>query len=119
MLGVSRQTVNAYENNRQRPTLDMLERISSKQSISPQWLLTGLGDPRDESDYVPPEESPRTLPISEDSLAPEQRALVDFITADPQRAVRLARLLWDQALGQPQIVTEDQPETSRELLPVI
>ncbi|UCD38316.1 MAG: helix-turn-helix transcriptional regulator [Fidelibacterota bacterium] len=98
-LSVSRQTVNAYENDRQRPPLDMMEKMCREQGISPRWLLTGLGDPKADIAYAATGEGGGiALTISEESLAPEQLALVNFITEDRGRAVRLTRFLMGEGL---------------------
>jgi len=98
MLGVSRQTINAYENDRQRPPLDMMEKVCREQGISPRWLLAGQGDPRVETSYAPTEESSVPIAVTEEALTPEQLALINYITEDQARAVKLARFLLDQAL---------------------
>ncbi len=98
MLGVSRQTINAYENDRQRPPLDMMEKVCREQGISPRWLLAGQSDPRVDTSYAPTEESSVPLAVTEETLAPEQLALINYITEDQRRAVKLARFLLDQAL---------------------
>jgi len=98
MLGVSRQTINAYENDRQRPPLDMMEKVCREQGISPRWLLAGQGDPRGDTSYAPTEESSVPIAVTEEAFAPEQLALINYITEDQARAVKLARFLLDQAL---------------------
>ena len=98
MLGVSRQTINAYENDRQRPPLDMMEKVCREQGISPRWLLAGQGGPRVDTSYAPTDESSVHIAVTEEALAPEQLALINYITEDQGRAVKLARFLLDQAL---------------------
>ncbi len=100
MLGVSRQTINAYENERQRPPLDMLEKVCREQGISPRWLLTGQGEPRADTLYQPAEDSRIPMAVTEEPLAPEQLALISYITEDQGRAVKLARFLLDKGLKQ-------------------
>ena len=108
ILGVSRQTINAYENDRQRPPLDKLEKISREQGISPYWILTGQGSPKLDSSYLYSEESGvPPVGIAEDSLSPEQRALINFITEDRGRAARLTRFLMDSALKDRSATDED------------
>lgn len=97
-LSVSRQTVNAYENDRQRPPLDMMEKMCREQGISPRWLLTGLGDPKADISYAPTEEGGVAFAVGEENLAPEQLALMNFITEDRGRAVRLTRFLMGEGL---------------------
>ena len=97
ILGVSRQTINAYENDRQRPPLDMMEKMCGEQEISPRWLLTGMGDPKVDIPYGISEEG-AAYGVSEVSLAPEQVALINFITEDRGRAVRLTRFLMGEGL---------------------
>jgi len=98
ILGVSRQTINAYENDRQRPPLDMMEKVCREQGISPHWLLTGRGDARADTAYLSAEDMSMPLGVTDEPLAPEQRALMSFITEDKGRAVKLARFLLDEAL---------------------
>jgi len=98
ILGVSRQTINAYENDRQRPPLDMMEKVCGEQGISPQWLLTGRGEARTDTTYSPIEDSSTPFAVTERPLAPEQRALINYITEDQGRAVKLARFLLDEGL---------------------
>ncbi len=98
ILDVSRQTVNAYENDRQRPPLDMLEKVCRGQGISPRWLLTGQGDPRMDTAYPPAEDSRAPIAVTEETLTPEQLALINYITEDQRRAVKLARFLLDEGL---------------------
>ena len=100
MLGVSRQTINAYENDRQRPPLDMLEKVCREQGISPHWLLTGKGEPRMNAAYQPTEDSRIPMAVTEEPLAPEQLALISYIAEDQGRAVKLTRFLLDKGLKQ-------------------
>ena len=100
MLGVSRQTINAYENDRQRPPLDMLEKVCREQGISPHWILTGQGEPRTDTHYQPAEDSRIPMAVTEGPLAPEQLALISYITEDQGRVVKLARFLLDKGLKQ-------------------
>ena len=98
ILGVSRQTVNAYENDRQRPTIEMMKKVCEKRGINPRWLLTGVGDPKAGATYSFVEEGGFGLAVNERSLPPEQLALINFIMEDEGRAVKLARFLLDEAL---------------------
>ncbi|MFB0517503.1 MAG: helix-turn-helix domain-containing protein [Candidatus Neomarinimicrobiota bacterium] len=98
LLGVSRQTINAYENDRQRPTLDMMEKVCRLQGISPRWILTGMGDPKADPSYLTAEEALHSWTVGEKTLAPEQISLIKFITEDRARAVKLAHFLLDEAL---------------------
>jgi len=98
-LGVSRQTINAYENDRQRPTMDMLERVCKGQDISPHWLLTGLGDPVTGQTYGSALNGGFHYAISEGDLIPEQSALMNFIAEDPERAYKLTNILLDGGLS--------------------
>ncbi|UCH63675.1 MAG: helix-turn-helix transcriptional regulator [Fidelibacterota bacterium] len=98
ILGVSRQTINAYENDRQRPPLDMMEKVCHLQGISPHWLLTGRGESRLDTAFPSIEGSGAPISAMEEVLAPEQRALINYITEDKARAVKLARYLLDEAL---------------------
>jgi transcriptional regulator with XRE-family HTH domain len=98
ILGVSRQTINAYENDRQRPPLDMMEKVCGEQGISPHWLLTGRREPGTDTTYSPAEDSITPISVTDEPLAPEQRALINYITEDQGRAVKLARFLLDEGL---------------------
>ena len=108
ILGVSRQTINAYENDRQRPPLDMMEKVCGEQGISPQWLLTGRGGPRTDTSYSPAEDSSTPFAVNEEPLAPEQRALINYITEDQGRAVKLARFLLDEGLRHLSVAKDEE-----------
>lgn len=98
LLGVSRQTINAYERNRQRPTLDMMEKVCRQQEISPHWLLTGRGSLKAGMTYSATEESGPAFAVAEEGLYPEQRALINFISENPQQAKKMTRILLDGGL---------------------
>jgi len=51
-LGVGRGRVNAWSNG-QRPSSDDLELLADKLGLSPAWLLTGRGTPREEGTREP------------------------------------------------------------------
>ena len=99
ILGVSRQTINAYENDRQRPTLDMMEKVCRELDVSPSWLLVGFGDPKGEGSYLAVSEGGPVPMTSEASLSPEQLSLVKFVTQDRVRANNLAHILFDKGLS--------------------
>ena len=105
-LGVSRQTINTYERDRQRPTIKMMEKICNLEGISPLWLFSGIGDPKAEIDHASIEELRIRFGASSDPLSPEQRALVNFVVDDRVRAKRLARFLWDEVLSRFEIERE-------------
>ncbi len=99
VLGVSRQTINAYENDRQRPTMDMMEKVCEKQNISPTWLLTGAGDLKKGATYTySPESGVQIYAVGESSFTHEQHTLMSYIAEDPERATRMAHLLFSGAL---------------------
>ena len=98
LMGVSRQTVNAYENDRQRPTWDMMERVCRELEISPPWLLTGIGDPKNESSLIAAGLSSPIPSVSEQRLTPEQLSMINFVAENPSRAVNLTRVLLDEGL---------------------
>jgi len=98
ILGVSRQTINAYENDRQRPTLDMMEKVCRDLDVSPSWLLVGIGEPKGEGSYLAVSEGGPVQMTSEASLSPEQLSLVRFVTENRARANNLARILFDEGL---------------------
>ena len=97
LLGVSRQTINAYENNRQRPPLDMMEKVCAKQDIAPLWLLSGLGEPL-VATYAEIEGRDPMTRTADDVFTPEQNFLVEFIRSDRTRAHKLANFLMEQGL---------------------
>ena len=98
ILGVSRQTINAYENDRQRPTLDMMEKVCRELDVSPSWLLVGFGEPKGEGSYLAVSEGGPVPMTSEGSLSPEQLSLIRFVTQNRVRAINLARILFDEGL---------------------
>ncbi len=98
-LDVSRQTINAYENDRQTPPLDMMQKICSQNEVSPLWLLSGLGEYKVGGEYLLPNEISLVGNVSDVDFSSEQTALIKFITENPDRASKLARLLWDEALN--------------------
>ncbi|MCH8327695.1 MAG: helix-turn-helix transcriptional regulator [Candidatus Marinimicrobia bacterium] len=99
ILGVSRQTINAYENNRQRPPLDMMEKVCKLQSISPIWLLSGYGKPNIDKDYPESEGRAARHAIADEILSAEQKALMNFIAFNRERADKLAHVLMEQGLN--------------------
>lgn len=98
LMGVSRQTINAYEKDRQRPTLVMMEKVCREMEISPRWLLTGIGDPKGESIFAAAVEGGSVLSVSEQNLSPEQLSLISFVAEDPGRAVNLSRMLLEEGM---------------------
>lgn len=98
LLGVSRQTINAYENDRQRPPLDMMEKVCAREHISPIWLLSGYGNPKLMDDYKQTEGVYTPRGIADDLLSPEQKALINFVTYNRELADKLAHLLMDKGL---------------------
>lgn len=86
-IGVSRQTVNAYERDRQKPNMRMIERICEKYDVSPFWLLTGSGGMRG-SQHTDDANA-------EKKVTPEQKSLIDYIKADADRARKIIRLLME------------------------
>ncbi len=90
-LGISRQTVNAYERDRQKPSVAMIESICTKYNVAPVWLLTGEGNMQ-ERQY--PQHDPDAS-----AGTPEQKALVRFIYADAERAAKLTKILMEGGLN--------------------
>ena len=99
VLGVSRQTINAYENNRQRPPLDMMEKVCNLQKISPVWLLSGYGKRQIDTDYPETEGRSARHAIADEILSSEQKALMNFIALNRERADKLAQILMEQGLN--------------------
>ena len=89
-IGVSRQTVNAYERDRQKPTMNTIEGMCTKYNVSPSWLLTGIGSMQD-----------KRFTTSEDSESQptaEQQALINFINEDTTRATKIKRMLMERGI---------------------
>ena len=99
VLSVSRQTINAYENDRQRPTMDMMEKVCERQNINPSWLLTGAGDSKKGATYTySPESGVQIYSVGDSSFTHEQHTLMNYIAEDPERATQMAHLLFSGAL---------------------
>lgn len=90
-LGVSRQTINAYERDRQRPTVTMIEAICNKFDVSPVWLLTGTGNMQERRFMTHAPDGSETTP--------EQISLIKFINEDAERAAKLTKILMDGGLN--------------------
>jgi transcriptional regulator with XRE-family HTH domain len=86
-IGVSRQTVNAYARDRQRPTMRTIEAMCSKYNVSPSWLLTGTGKMQDKR-FLAGEGD-------EKQSTAEQITLINYIKADTERAARITRMLME------------------------
>ncbi len=99
ILGVSRQTINAYENNRQTPPLVMMEKVCLLQGVSPVWLLSGYGKPNIDKDYPEASATSARHAIADDILSTEQKALMNFIAFNRERADKLAHVLMEQGLN--------------------
>ena len=99
LLGVSRQTINAYENDRQTPPMEMMQKMCDLHDVNPSWLLTGVGEMEPSVfDWVASHIKPVGDPMILGDISPYQIALSQFI-ADPVRAEKLAKQLWDKAIG--------------------
>ncbi len=112
LVNVSRQTINAYENDRQRPPIAMMEKVCQIHGVSPRWILTGLGEPKADPAYQTAEEAVHGWSAGKESLSPEQVSLVKFIAEDRERAVKLTHYLLDKALKYSP--TEEGTEPSEE-----
>ena len=86
-IGVSRQTVNAYERDRQKPNMRMIEAMCTKYNVAPFWLLTGNGRMQDR------EHTKKAGDKKE--LSAEQQTLTRYILEDTERATKLTRMLMD------------------------
>ncbi len=93
-LGVSRQTINAYEKDRQMPPIKTIDAICDVFGIAPWWLLYGIGGPNSELRDLPLStiESPAS---NKKGLTPEQNILIDYIRTSPRPAQVLAAGLMD------------------------
>ena len=98
VLDVSRQTINAYENDRQRPTMDMMQKVCDLQNVNPNWLLTGTGETKRSAQYTFRREGGQVFAVGESGFTPEQHALMNFIAEDPERAAKLSQLLMSGGL---------------------
>ncbi len=89
-IGVSRQTVNAYERDRQKPNMRMIEAMCTKYNVSPFWLLTGNGKMQD-SQFVKNR-------LGEKEPTAEQQALINYINENAERASKITRMLMEGGL---------------------
>ncbi len=86
-IGVTRQTMNAYERDRQRPNMRMIQAICTQYDLSLRWLLTGEGEMRHSR-------RPDYMGVTEDHT-PEQHALIEFINENSERATKITHMLMD------------------------
>ena len=97
-LGLSRQTINAYENDRARPSLDLIAKICDSYNTAPNWLLTGFGSPTQTRSYQLSEGMDEQFAVSEDNLSAEQMALINYVRANRGTAERLLHWLMSAAV---------------------
>ena len=97
-LGLSRQTINAYENDRVRPSLDVIAKICDSYTIDPNWLLTGFGSPTQTRSYQRSDGMNEQFAVSEDNLSAEQMALINYVRANRGIAEKLLHWLMSAAV---------------------
>lgn len=105
-LDLSRQSINAYENERAMPSFKALNSFCDQLSVNPWWLLYGMGDPSANPEEVGYDEGALYQTQLGESLSQTQRALIEYIKADRGAAQNLAKLLWDRALKHEEIELE-------------
>lgn len=101
-LGLSRQMINGYENERALPPTYMIEKISDLFKVNPWWLLYGVGSPSPESGTVSTIPGKIHLGIAEEGLTNAQLTLINYIKADRDVAEKLLMELlgrWDKIRG--------------------
>ncbi len=95
-LGLSRQMISGYENERLLPPTYMIEKISDLFEINPWWLLYGVGRPSSESGIAHNLSMENILRGTEEELTSTQQTLINYIKADKVAAERLAMELLDR-----------------------
>ena len=89
-LGLSRQMISGYENERLLPPTYMIEKISDLFEINPWWLLYGVGRPSSESGSASTIPGRISLRSDEEGLNDTQLTLINYIKADRDAAEKLA-----------------------------
>ena len=89
-LGLSRQMISGYENERVLPPTYMIEKISDLFEINPWWLLYGVGRPSSESGSASTIPGRISLRSDEEGLNDTQLTLINYIKADRDAAEKLA-----------------------------
>lgn len=89
-LGVTRQTINSYENERMVPPTYVIDRISDLFGINPWWLLYGVGKPAPESEITRRPSGETYLRVTEEELTCTQETLINYLKADKVAAEKLA-----------------------------
>ena len=89
-LGLSRQMISGYENERVLPPTYMIEKISDLFEVNPWWLLYGVGSPPPESGSESTIPGRIYLRSAEEGLTNTQLTLINYIKADRDAAEKLA-----------------------------
>jgi transcriptional regulator with XRE-family HTH domain len=105
-LNLSRQSINAYENERAMPSFKALNSFCDQLTVNPWWLLYGMGDPSANPEEEGYHEGALYQAGPGESLTQTQRALIEYIKADRSTAQSLAKLLWDRALRYEEMESE-------------
>ena len=92
-LGLSRQMISGYENERLLPPTYMIEKISDLFEINPWWLLYGVGRPSSESGSASTIPGRISLRSDEEGLNDTQLTLINYIKADRNAAEKFAMQL--------------------------
>ncbi len=95
-VGVTRQSISAYETERLMPSRNVIERMSDSYGISPSWLLYGVKSGQDSEMAI------TNLSSGGQSDAPKlsnaQRILLEYILDNKKAAQQLAEELFNKAL---------------------
>ena len=95
-VGVTRQSISAYETERLMPSRNVIERMSDSYGISPSWLLYGVKSGQDNEMAI------TNLSSTGQSDAPKlsnaQRILLEYILDNKKAAQQLAEELFNKAL---------------------
>jgi transcriptional regulator with XRE-family HTH domain len=94
-LNVSRQSISGYETERLMPSTKMLEAIAVEFKVNPWWLLYGVGD-RDLTYSSVQSDATRNV-VTDQTLSPQQRTLIEYIKIDRENAANIANQLFDRA----------------------
>ncbi|MEE9466402.1 MAG: helix-turn-helix transcriptional regulator [Candidatus Neomarinimicrobiota bacterium] len=95
-VGVTRQSISAYETERLMPSRNVVERMSDTYGISPSWLLYGVKSGQDHEMASTQVSGPDKA--DEPKLSNAQRILLEYILDNKKAAQHLAEELFNKAL---------------------
>ncbi|UCH63245.1 MAG: helix-turn-helix domain-containing protein [Fidelibacterota bacterium] len=102
-VGLSRQMINAYENERTLPPMYMIEKISNLFEINPWWILYGVGRLAPGSGIASKLSGIIYQGGTEQELTSTQLTLINYIKSDRDAAENLLLELqgwWDKKLDE-------------------